>query len=187
MCPRLLRGSFISTALLATCLLPWQVAAKNGHRHSPSVKQVCAGLTRAAFGLCNAFCKAQHCQLQDPESRSCRRLRHSFERATGRSVFPCEQQGTPTSTATDTPVSTPTDTPPAATATETPTGTPTGTTAATLTPTDTPVAPTDTPTQTPTDTVAVTATPTDTPTETPTGTPTGTTAATLTLTGAPIP
>src|SRR5262249_33530415 len=50
---------------------------------------VCAQLSGGAFGLCNAFCNAQHCD-QNPDKRSCRSLRVNFQRQTGARVFPCE-------------------------------------------------------------------------------------------------
>src|SRR5262245_24459765 len=60
--------------------------AGRGHRN----RGACSGLSGAAFGLCNAFCEAKDCENAGSDSRSCAVLRRNFERATGRSVFPCE-------------------------------------------------------------------------------------------------
>lgn len=87
----------------------------------PGHDSVCDALAGAAFGLCNAFCNAQHCNVE--HKHSCDVLRDNFQRQTGVSTFPCEG-GSPPLTAT------PTSTPPAgddrtATATRTRTATPT--------------------------------------------------------------
>jgi hypothetical protein len=50
----------------------------------------CDELHGAAFGLCNAFCNAQACHL-NPQQPSCDELRREFERTTGDSTFPCEE------------------------------------------------------------------------------------------------
>ena len=47
-----------------------------------------AGLTGAAFGLCNAYCEAQDCDIHDHPS--CERLRTNFAKHTGITVFPCD-------------------------------------------------------------------------------------------------
>lgn len=54
----------------------------------PSRESVCDGLDGAAFGLCNAFCEAQDCDVE--WKNSCEQLRDNFERQTGYSIFPCE-------------------------------------------------------------------------------------------------
>ena len=161
----------------------------NGHgRHAG----VCGDLHGRAFGLCVAFCEAQHCQSH-PNRVSCEVLRVLFEHTTGSSVFPCEVTGTPTAAATSTSTAThvpatntatavPTDTATAvptntatSSATSTATGTPTGTVAATFTSTPTQTAP-----PTGTATAVATNTATSAATTTATGTPTGTAAATVT-------
>jgi hypothetical protein len=72
-------------------------------------RDVCDDLEEGAHGLCNAFCNAQHCQL-DPHP-SCEVLRRNFRTQTGSSVFPCEIIGTPSATATIPAGATPTRTP----------------------------------------------------------------------------
>lgn len=55
---------------------------------TPSQESVCDGLSGAAFGLCNAYCEAQDCDVH--ERPSCERLRRNFLRVTGSSIFPCD-------------------------------------------------------------------------------------------------
>lgn len=50
---------------------------------TPAVEDVCDGLTRSAFGLCNAFCEAQDCELQTELDASCRQLYDNYVRLTG--------------------------------------------------------------------------------------------------------
>jgi hypothetical protein len=148
----------------------------NGSNHGHGT--ICDGLSGGAWGLCNAYCTAKHCNLNPRPS--CNRLRKNFLRKTGTAVFPCDDQPTPTGTVM--PESTPTETPvdtPASTPTDTPIDTPTDTPTTPDTPTETPLIPPDkTPTDTPTEipTAPPADTPTDTPTapatETPTDTPT---------------
>ncbi len=57
---------------------------------TPAVETECVGLTGAAFGLCNAYCEAQDCDVLDPERKSCQRLRDNFLRHTGLDIFPCD-------------------------------------------------------------------------------------------------
>ena len=54
----------------------------------PSQETVCAGLSRAAFGLCNAYCEAQDCDVHDRPS--CAELRRNFQKVTGSATFPCD-------------------------------------------------------------------------------------------------
>ena len=101
----------------------------------PSREEVCDDLEGAAFGLCNAFCEAQDCDVY--WKSSCDSLRGNFFRITGSSLFPCESGDatrTPTSTAiaaqttaTHTRTATRTPEPAQATATRTKTKTPTRT------------------------------------------------------------
>lgn len=60
----------------------------------------CEPLNGAAEDVCQAFCD-QGCAL-DPDRRACHSLRDIFEGMTGRSIFPCEDSGTPRATATGT-------------------------------------------------------------------------------------
>jgi len=50
----------------------------------------CAGLSGAAFGLCNAYCNGRRCPERPADDRACERLRRNFERHTGTTVFPCD-------------------------------------------------------------------------------------------------
>ncbi len=145
----------------------------------PSHENVCDGLHGAAFGLCNAYCEAQDCDVHP--KRSCNILRRLFARKTGSPIFPCDRTpvvtNTPTNTAAATATAQPTSTPaPAPTATETAapaTATPAPPTSTPAPPTETPAAPTETPaapTETPAAPTETPAAPTETPaapTETP--------------------
>ena len=51
---------------------------------------VCDDLIDAAFGLCNAYCEAEDCDVQEPGRESCERLRWNFEKHTGTPIFPCD-------------------------------------------------------------------------------------------------
>src|SRR5215470_20414343 len=68
----------------------------------PSRETVCNGLSGAAFGLCNAFCEAQDCDVHPRPS--CDHLRENFLKQTGSAVFPCELTPTPTAAPTLTPL-----------------------------------------------------------------------------------
>ena len=57
---------------------------------TPAEETVCDGLVGAAFGLCNAYCEAQDCDILDPQRESCELLRENFERITGTWNFPCD-------------------------------------------------------------------------------------------------
>src|SRR5579862_817621 len=72
-----------------------------GRRHEGP----CSGLHGKAFGLCVAFCEAQHCP-EHPQKHSCEVLRAHFTKVTGSSTFPCEVTATPTGTAAATLTST---------------------------------------------------------------------------------
>lgn len=63
-------------------------SAKTPDGMPPSEEEVCSDLQGAAFGLCNAYCEAQDCDVH--ERPSCAVLRRNFERLTGSSVFPCD-------------------------------------------------------------------------------------------------
>jgi len=63
-------------------------SAKTPDGMPPSEEQVCSGLQGAAFGLCNAYCEAQDCDVHPRPS--CAVLRRNFERVTGCPVFPCD-------------------------------------------------------------------------------------------------
>lgn len=55
---------------------------------TPAEESVCDGLSGAAFGLCNAYCEAQDCDVH--ERPSCEQLRRNFEKHTGQTLFPCD-------------------------------------------------------------------------------------------------
>jgi hypothetical protein len=64
--------------------------AKTPDGMPPSQETVCSGLTGAAFGLCNAYCEAQDCDVHPRPS--CPVLRRNFQRITGSPVFPCDRR-----------------------------------------------------------------------------------------------
>jgi len=72
----------------------WSLGTPDGM--PPSRETVCNGLSGAAFGLCNAFCEAQDCDVHPRPS--CDHLRRNFQKITGSSAFPCEATPTPTVT-----------------------------------------------------------------------------------------
>jgi hypothetical protein len=75
----------VACALVGLVGLAW---AKTPDGQTPAEERVCDGLTGAAFGLCNAYCEAQDC---DVHSRpSCEQLRRNFARVTGTRLFPCD-------------------------------------------------------------------------------------------------
>ena len=76
-------------ALLLT-LHPGALSAKTPDGVPPSQETVCSGLTGAAFGLCNAYCEAQDCDVHPRPS--CAQLRRNFARVTGSPVFPCDMR-----------------------------------------------------------------------------------------------
>ena len=73
-------------------LAPWTVARAQGTRDgvTPAVEDACTGLKGAAFGLCVAFCEANDCDVY-PDSQACDTLRGNYEKITGESIFPCEE------------------------------------------------------------------------------------------------
>src|SRR5512139_2884239 len=76
-------------ALLVT-LHPGALSAKTPDGAPPSQETVCSGLSGAAFGLCNAYCEAQDCDVHPRPS--CPVLRRNFEKITGSPVFPCDSR-----------------------------------------------------------------------------------------------
>lgn len=79
--------------LLLTCLF-FLVAAAMGQTpdgETPAQESVCDGETGAAFGLCNAYCEAMDCHLDNPQAsdNACTRVGNKFEQVTGRRP-PCE-------------------------------------------------------------------------------------------------
>ncbi len=64
------------------------VLAKTPDGMPPSEETVCSALKGAAFGLCNAYCEAQDCDVH--ARPSCPVLRRNFKKITGSDVFPCD-------------------------------------------------------------------------------------------------
>jgi hypothetical protein len=77
-----------SLAVLLVTLHPQALSAQTPDGVPPSQETVCSGLTGAAFGLCNAYCEAQDCDVHPRPS--CAQLRRNFARVTGSDVFPCD-------------------------------------------------------------------------------------------------
>ncbi len=79
-----IRPLFVLVVVWAVSLL-----AAGAFAQTPE-ESVCtdAGLTGAAFGLCNAYCEAQDCDIHNHPS--CERLRTNFAKHTGITVFPCD-------------------------------------------------------------------------------------------------
>ncbi len=75
-------------AALALTLAPHVAGAKTPDGMPPSQETVCDGLVGAAFGLCNAYCEAQDCDVHPRPS--CDQLRENFLKLTGSSIFPCD-------------------------------------------------------------------------------------------------
>jgi hypothetical protein len=123
-----LRGGAGLVAALVLVLAPYLADAKTPDGMPPSQETVCSGLSGAAFGLCNAYCEAQDCDVHPRPS--CDQLRKNFLKITGSPIFPCDPTPTFTVTATYTVTETPTQSPtrtftPTYTVTETPTPSPT--------------------------------------------------------------
>ena len=79
-------------ALAAICLVgvAGSAWAKTPDGMPPSVETVCSGLKGAAFGLCNAYCEAQDCDVHPRPS--CAVLQRNFEKLTGSAIFPCDRR-----------------------------------------------------------------------------------------------
>jgi len=77
----------LMTAGLCLCASAF-VYAQTPDGQTPALETVCSGLSGAAFGLCNAYCEAQDCDVHDRPS--CDQLRANFARVTGSPVFPCD-------------------------------------------------------------------------------------------------
>jgi len=79
-------------ALAAVCLVSaaGNAWAKTPDGMPPSQETVCSGLSGAAFGLCNAYCEAQDCDVHPRPS--CPVLRRNFAKITGSAIFPCDRR-----------------------------------------------------------------------------------------------
>lgn len=60
-----------------------------GSRPAWSQPNPCAGLSGAAFGLCNAYCRALDCPAGH-NGKSCASLRKNWQKQTGQTLFPCD-------------------------------------------------------------------------------------------------
>jgi hypothetical protein len=69
---------------------PGASSAKTPDGMPPSQETVCSGLQGAAFGLCNAYCEAQDCDVHPRPS--CAQLLRNFRRITGMPAFPCDSR-----------------------------------------------------------------------------------------------
>ena len=65
--------------------------AKTPDMQTPSMETVCDLYSGAAFGVCNAYCEAMDCHLDEPRAseRACTRKRDRFVELTGHAP-PCE-------------------------------------------------------------------------------------------------
>ena len=81
----ILLACFISVSLVSLGI------AQTPDDETPALETICDGLTGAAFGLCNAYCEAQDCNLLPAGSlESCEDLRKNYTKKTGKSAFPCD-------------------------------------------------------------------------------------------------
>ncbi len=57
----------------------------------PAIENICDGQTGSAFGLCNAYCEAMDCHLDEPQASAtaCSKVGTKFEQVTG-TPPPCE-------------------------------------------------------------------------------------------------
>jgi len=85
---RALASSFRLIAVSFFLLFAAASLAKTPDGSTPSEETVCSGLQGAAFGLCNAYCEAQDCDVH--ARPSCERLLANFRRITGMPSFPCD-------------------------------------------------------------------------------------------------
>jgi hypothetical protein len=82
---------FVITFSLALLLaLAGRAITQTPDEQPPSQEAPCDGLTGAAFGICNAYCEAQDCDVHDRPS--CKRLRARFLKVTGEDRFPCDRR-----------------------------------------------------------------------------------------------
>jgi hypothetical protein len=82
---------FVITFSLALLLaLAGRAITQTPDKQPPSQEASCDGLTGAAFGICNAYCEAQDCDVH--ARPSCERLRAKFLKATGHDRFPCDRR-----------------------------------------------------------------------------------------------
>jgi hypothetical protein len=82
-------GTCVRLAAAVAFFAAGSAFAKTPDGMPPSEETVCSALSGAAFGLCNAYCEAQDCDVHPRPS--CPVLRRNFEKITGSPVFPCDR------------------------------------------------------------------------------------------------
>ena len=80
--------------MLLGCILilaPGTALGQTPDGETPALEDICADESGAAFGLCNAFCEAMDCHLDQPQASAtaCTKVGDKFEQITGRRP-PCE-------------------------------------------------------------------------------------------------
>lgn len=82
---------FLVLLLASLPLLSNQAWSKTPDGKTPAEELTCVGLSGAAFGLCNAFCEAQDCNIMDPSDwgKSCHELLGNYQEETGVGGPPC--------------------------------------------------------------------------------------------------
>ncbi len=77
---------------LAFVLIPVTAIAQTPDFLTPSVETVCDDFSGAAFGLCNAYCEAMDCHLDNPQASAtaCAKVLGKFQSKTGGANPPCE-------------------------------------------------------------------------------------------------
>src|SRR5262245_35311384 len=83
-----MRAIIAAVALFLLAVTIHTSSAKTPDGMPPSEEEVCSDLQGHAFGLCNAYCEAQDCDVHPRPS--CEVLRRNFARLTGSMVFPCD-------------------------------------------------------------------------------------------------
>jgi hypothetical protein len=78
--------AFLLALGLTVTVTPVRAGTPDGQ--TPAQESICSPLSGAAFGVCNAYCEAQDCDVHN--RLSCRALRRGFQKLTGSPVFPCD-------------------------------------------------------------------------------------------------
>ena len=98
---KLSKSIILIMSLFVTLLLviPQFVHSKTPDGLTPAVETVCddAGLTGAAWGLCNAYCEAMDCDSPNTRAseRACECVLENFRKASGGINPPCIGGGEP--------------------------------------------------------------------------------------------
>ena len=88
----MLRLGLIALLTLGLCLtVAGMAAAQTADGETPAEEDVCDGESGAAYGLCNAYCEAMDCHLDEPNAsaKACEKVGSKFEQITGRRP-PCD-------------------------------------------------------------------------------------------------